>query len=294
MRFALAANDLAIIHGPPGTGKTTTVVELIVQAVERGQQVLACAPSNTAVDNLLERLVAMGQKAVRIGHPARVAEDLRPHTLDGLAERHENISVVREMYREAEVLFKKAGKWTRHRPVRGEKAALRDEAKQLKKHARLMEKQAIEQILSRAKIICATTTFNEDLLQDKWFDMVVIDEACQSTEPGCWVPILKADKIVLAGDHKQLPPTVLSREAAAEGFALSLLERQVEIYGDKIHRMLDVQYRMNSAIMNFSSGHFYDSELLADASVKDHLLTCLLYTSPSPRDGLLSRMPSSA
>ena len=273
VRFALAANDLAVIHGPPGTGKTTTVVELIVQAVQRGQQVLACAPSNTAVDNLLERLVAMGQKAVRIGHPARVAEGLRPYTLDGLAEQHENISVVREMYREAEMLFKKAGKWTRQRPVRGEKAALRDEAKQLKKHARMMEQQAIQQILSRAKIICATTTFNEDLLQDKWFDMVVIDEACQSTEPGCWVPILKADKIVLAGDHKQLPPTVLSREAAVEGFALSLLERQVEIYGDKIHRMLDVQYRMNTSIMNFSSGHFYDSQLLAYASVNDHLLT---------------------
>jgi len=273
VRFALSANDLAIIHGPPGTGKTTTVVELILQAVQRGQQVLACAPSNTAVDNLLERLVAMGQKVVRIGHPARVAEDLRPYTLDGLAERHENMSVVREMYREAEILFKKAGKWTRHRPVRGEKAALRDEAKQLKKHARLMEQQAIEQILSRAKIICATTTFNEDLLQDKWFDMVVIDEACQSTEPGCWVPILKADKIVLAGDHKQLPPTVLSREAASEGFALSLLERLVGIYGEKIHRMLDVQYRMNSAIMNFSSGHFYDNELIAHDSVQDHLLT---------------------
>ena len=273
VRFALSANDLAIIHGPPGTGKTTTVVELIVQAVERGQQVLACAPSNTAVDNLLERLVAKGQKVVRIGHPARVAEDLRPHTLDGLVEQHENMPVIHDMYREAEALFKKAGKWTRHRPVRGEKTALRDEAKQLKKHAKLMEKQAIEQILSRAKIICATTTFNEDLLQDKWFDMLVIDEACQATEPGCWVPILKAEKIVLAGDHKQLPPTVLSREAAAEGFALSLLERQVQIYGDKINRMLDVQYRMHSKIMDFSSGHFYEDELIAHNSVESHLLT---------------------
>jgi superfamily I DNA and/or RNA helicase len=273
VRFALSANDLAVIHGPPGTGKTTTVVELIVQAVQRGQQVLACAPSNTAVDNLLQRLVAKGQKVVRIGHPARVAESLRPYTLDGLAEQHENMSVIRDMYREAELLFKKAGKWTRHRPVRGEKEALRDEAKQLKKHAKLMEQQAIEQILARARIICATTTFNEDLLQDKWFDMLVIDEACQSTEPGCWVPILKADKIVLAGDHKQLPPTVLSREAADEGFALSLLERQVQIYGDKVQRMLNVQYRMHLDIMNFSSQHFYDNQLVADQSVQEHLLT---------------------
>ena len=103
--------------------------------------------------------------------------------------------------------------------------------------------------------------------------MLVIDEACQATEPGCWVPILKAEKIVLAGDHKQLPPTVLSREAAAEGFALSLLERQVRIYGDKINRMLDVQYRMHSKIMDFSSGHFYDNELIAHDSVESHLLT---------------------
>ncbi len=281
VRFALSANDLAIIHGPPGTGKTTTVVELIVQAVERGQQVLACAPSNTAVDNLLQRLVAMGQKVVRIGHPARVAEDLRPYTLDGLVEQHENMPVVADMYREAEMLFKKAGKWTRHRPVRGEKTALRDEAKQLKKHAKLMEQQAIEQILGRAKIICATTTFNEDLLENKSFDMLIIDEACQSTEPGCWVPILKADKIVLAGDHQQLPPTVLSRAAAKEGFALSLLQRQLDIYGDQIHRLLDVQYRMNSKIMSFSSSYFYEDALIAHPSVAGHLLTDFETVSPS-------------
>ncbi len=281
VRFALSANDLAIIHGPPGTGKTTTVVELIVQAVERGQQVLACAPSNTAVDNLLQRLVAMGQKVVRIGHPARVAEDLRPYTLDGLVEQHENMPVVADMYREAEMLFKKAGKWTRHRPVRGEKTALRDEAKQLKKHAKLMEQQAIEQILGRAKIICATTTFNEDLLENKSFDMLIIDEACQSTEPGCWVPILKADKIVLAGDHQQLPPTVLSRAAAKEGFALSLLQRQLDIYGDQIHRLLDVQYRMNSKIMSFSSSYFYEDALIAHPSVAVHLLTDFETVSPS-------------
>ena len=273
VRFALGANDLAIIHGPPGTGKTTTVVELIIQAVKRGQRVLACAPSNTAVDNLLAKLVEADQRVVRIGHPARVAESLRDYTLDGLAENHESISVIREMYREAEALFKKAGKWTRHRPGRNEKSDMRQEAKQLQQHARMMERQAVDSILTRAKIICATTTFNADLLSEQWFDLLVIDEACQSTEPGAWVPILKCDKIVLSGDHKQLPPTVLCRDAAKEGFALSLLERQVGIYGDSINRLLNVQYRMHDDIMNFSSNHFYDGKLIGDDSVKGHLLT---------------------
>ncbi len=281
VRFALAANDLAIIHGPPGTGKTTTVVELIVQAVQKGQRVLACAPSNTAVDNLLARLVAKGQKVVRIGHPARVAEGLRHHTLDGLAENHESTSVIREMYREAENLFRKAGKWTRHRPVRGEKSALRDEARTLQRHAREMERHAIDDILSRAKIICATTTFNEDLLEDRWFDMVVIDEACQCTEPGAWVPILRSEKIVLSGDHKQLPPTVLSRDAAQQGFAISLLERQMKQYGDTVNRLLNVQYRMHKDIMTFSSDYFYDRKLIADDSVIGHLLTDFETIEPS-------------
>ena len=281
VKFALAANDLAIIHGPPGTGKTTTVVELIVQAVKQGQRVLACAPSNTAVDNLLARLVAKDQKVVRIGHPARVAEDLRHYTLDGLAENHESISVIRDMYRESEALFRKLGKWTRHRPARGEKAALRDEAKTLKRHAREMEQHAIDDILSRAKIICATTTFNENLLEGRWFDMVVIDEACQCTEPGAWVPILIGDKVVLSGDHKQLPPTVLSREAAKQGFSISLLERQMQQYGDAVNRLLNVQYRMHSDIMDFSSNHFYDGKLTADESVVGHLLTDFESVEPS-------------
>ena len=164
VRFALAAEDIAVIHGPPGTGKTTTVVELIVQATERGQSVLACAPSNTAVDNLLEKLIAAKQKVVRIGHPARVAERLRDYTLDGLVEQHENQSVIRDMYREAEQIYRRAAKWTRSKRARGERQEMRREANELKKHARMMEQQAIDATLGRAEIICATTTFNLSLI----------------------------------------------------------------------------------------------------------------------------------
>lgn len=272
VRVALSAEDLAIIHGPPGTGKTTTVVEVIVQAIERGDKVLACAPSNTAVDNLLERLVAARQRVVRIGHPARVAARLRDYSLDGLAEQHDNMPVIKEMLRESEMLFRKSEKWTRAKPARGHRQELRREAKRLQADARMLERQAISSILDRAHVICATTTFNEDILGDRWFDLAVIDEACQSTEPGCWVPLLRSDKIILAGDHQQLPPTVLSTEAARQGFAKSLMERQIEISETQVTQMLTVQYRMHQKIMTFSSGQFYDNQLIADNSVINHLL----------------------
>lgn len=272
VRFALSAEDLAIIHGPPGTGKTTTVVELIIQAIERGNKVLACAPSNTAVDNLLERLIENGQRVVRIGHPARIAERLRDHSLDGLVDQHDNMPVIKEMLREAEMIFRKAEKWTRAKRQRGERQEMRREAKRLQSDARMLERQAISSILDRAHVICATTTFNEDMLGDRWFDIAVIDEACQSTEPGCWLPLLRSDKLILAGDHQQLPPTVLSTDAARQGFAKSLMEREMELYGDQVSRMLQVQYRMHQRIMEFSSNQFYDGELVAHDSVVEHTL----------------------
>ncbi len=275
VRFSLLAEDLAIIHGPPGTGKTTTVVEFIVQAIKRGESVLACAPSNAAVDNLLERLIDAKQQVVRIGHPARVAQRVRDFSLDGLVEKHDNTPVIREMRREAESIFRKADKWTRAKQPRGHRQEQRQEAKRLISDAKMLERQAIDSIMGRAKVICATTTFNESLLGERRFDICVIDEACQSTEPGCWVPMLRCDRLVLAGDHQQLPPTVLSTQAAREGFAKSLMEREMELYGTEVSRMLTVQYRMHRKIMDFSSQEFYDGELVAHESVVEHLLSDL-------------------
>lgn len=273
VRFGLSAKDVALIHGPPGTGKTTTVVELICQAVARGERVLACAPSNTAVDNLLERLAAKKQNVVRIGHPARVLESLRRHTLDALVENHEVMQLVREMMKDAEKMFRKAGRYTRGRPAPGAKQQWRREARELKSQARMLERDAVNRVLDNAAIICATATFDEDILGDRHFDLTVIDEACQSTEPGCWVPLLRADKVVLAGDHCQLPPTVLSDEASREGFKISMLERLIEQHGETLHRRLGVQYRMHEQIMDFSSTEFYDGTLVAHESVAGHLLS---------------------
>ena len=272
VHFAMSANDVALIHGPPGTGKTTAVVAFICECVAERQKVLACAPSNTAVDNLLERLVAEGVRAVRLGHPARVTESLRQHSLDGLAEHHENASIVRDMRREAQDLFRKADRWTRGKPARGEKQELRRDAKRLLSDAKLLERQAVESILDAADVICATTTFNEEMLGDRWFQTAVIDEACQTPEPGCWVPLMRSDRLILAGDPFQLPPTVLSPEAVEKGYSISMLERLMELYGDSVTQLLTRQYRMHESIMRFSSDHFYDGKLVADEHVAGHLL----------------------
>jgi ATP-dependent RNA/DNA helicase IGHMBP2 len=274
--FALSAKDVALVHGPPGTGKTTTVAEIIRQAVSQGQKVLACGPSNMAVDNLFERLLRHGESAVRLGHPARVMPELRNHTLDLLVEKHEDVRLARKLVKDALALFRKASKTTRAKPEPGARREMRSEAKSLLADARRLEAQAVEHILHTADILCATTTgLDDDLLGNRRFDLVVIDEACQSTEPGCWIAINRAERLVLAGDHRQLPPTVLSQEAQRQGFAVSLFERLAEANGAEILKRLDSQYRMHTAIMDFSSLEFYEAELLADASVASHRLVDL-------------------
>ena len=272
VQFALSAEDLAIIHGPPGTGKTTTVVEFVRQAVARDQKILACAPSNTAVDNMLERLVALGVSCVRIGHPARVMSDLHPHTLDGQVASHENMTWVKSLLREAEALFEDASRYTRAKPPKGYRAETRRQAKHLKSQARQLERQAVEHILDRTDVILSTTTIDEDLLGERSFDWAVIDEACQSTEPGCWIPVLRAQRMLFAGDHCQLPPTIISTKAAREGFGVSMMERLVTLYGTQATRRLGVQYRMHNQIMQFSSQEFYESSLRADDTVAQHVL----------------------
>lgn len=277
--FALAARDVALIHGPPGTGKTTAVVELIRRAIRRGDKVLACAPSNLAVDNIFERLLAKGQRAVRLGHPARVTADLRAHTLDLLVQDHPDVKLARKLVKEAMGLFRKAGRFTRSRPAPGARQESRQEAKNLLADARRLEGQAVEHILDTADVLCATTTaLNHDVLGRRRFDLGVIDEACQSTEPGCWLPLLWCEKVVLAGDHCQLPPTVVSPEAAAQGLDVSLFARLMADFNGSIGsigRALTVQYRMHRDIMDFPSQEFYESGLSAHASVSEHLLTDL-------------------
>ena len=264
---------MAIIHGPPGTGKTTTVVELIRQAVRRGERVLACAASNLAVDNLFERLLVAGEKVIRIGHPARVLPELREHTLDLLVESHPDLKLARDWTKEAWILRRQAGKFTRAAPVPGARRDAREEAKRLLQDARELESRLVSYLLDSATIVCATLTgLNDDLLGDRQFDLTVIDEAAQATEPPCWIPVLRSRRLVLAGDHCQLPPTIVSSEAKRQGFHISLMEKLVKKHGERIARRLTTQYRMHEQIMRFSSDEFYDGTLVAAESVRGHLL----------------------
>lgn len=272
VQFALSAQDVAILHGPPGTGKTTTLAEAVYQAVGQGDRVLACAPSNTAVDNLLERLVAMMPHVVRVGHPARVFEALRGHTLDELVDNDPSTDVVRDMRREVKDLIRAAGRDFRGRDGHRRRRELFAEAGQLRSQIRALEKSVIRAVIDSADVVCTTTTIDDELLGDREFDLVVIDEACQCTLPSIWQAVLRADRLILAGDHCQLPPTVLSDEASKAGMRDSLMERMIDREGEESFRRLTVQYRMHESIMRFSSDTFYDGSLLADASVKAHRL----------------------
>ena len=273
VRHALIAEDIAIIHGPPGTGKTTTVTALIRTAVAQGNHVLACAPSNLAVDNMAEQLVAAGVSLVRLGHPVRILPELQAYTLDALVQQQDDYQVAVKLRKEAFGLRDQAGKYRRVKPAQSERNALRDEAKAMLDEARQLEAHAVERVLDQVSVILSTLTgIDSTIIGQRQFDLCVIDEAGQSTEPATWIPIVRSEKLVLAGDHQQLPPTILSRKAEEQGYGISLLERLMKRDGSLIARRLDVQYRMNSQIMAFSSAQFYDGSLEADASVKDHLL----------------------
>lgn len=281
VEFALSAEDFAILHGPPGTGKTTTLVELIQQITRKGQSVLAVAPSNLAVDNLLERLVAAGENAFRLGHPARVTPALREHTLDLLVENHPDIKLADKLTREAYALRDQSFKYTRAKPERGAKQAMRQEARDMLKEARQIEDQVTARILNNARVICATVTgLERERLDGKYFDWCIMDEASQCTEPSAWIPVQFAERLVLAGDHCQLPPTVLSPEAMRGGLNISLMERLLE--RDAPRKMLTVQYRMHQDIMSFSSDVFYEGHLQADGAVRTALLADSPHVTSSP------------
>ena len=273
VRHALAAEEVAIIHGPPGTGKTTTVTALIRTAVTHGSRVLACAPSNLAVDNMTQHLAVAGIALVRLGHPVRILPELQAYTLDALVQQQADYQLALKLRKEAFGLRDQAGKFRRAQPAPGEKKSLREEAKEMLDEARQLEAHAVEQVLDQAAVILSTlTAIDGAILGQRQFDLCVIDEAGQSTEPATWIPIVRSQRLVLAGDHQQLPPTILSRQAEQQGFGFSLLEQIMKRDGADVARRLDVQYRMNTQIMGFSSAEFYDGSLQADATVRDHLL----------------------
>ena len=191
-------------------------------------------------------------------------------------ENHPDVRLAHKLMRDAYALRHQAAKYTRARPEPGARQAQRLEARQMLAEARKLEDQVVERLLDAAQIVCATTTgLDGDLLRGRTFDWCIMDEASQSTEPGVWIPLQYAHRLILAGDHCQLPPTVISPEAVAEGFNVSMLERLVKQSGVGISRRLTVQYRMHQAIMAFSSEEFYENSLTAGPAVANHLLADL-------------------
>jgi len=269
------AEDLALVHGPPGTGKTTVLVELIRRAVARGERVLAAAPSNLAVDNLLERLLAAGVDGVRAGHPARVLPSLLQHTLEARTEAHEAARIAAELVEQAFALRRAAGKRKQKRgPGRfSEARAAEKDARALLAEARALEHRAEVEVLDRAPVVLATLTgLDSAVLAGRRFALAVVDEATQAVEPATYLALLRAERAVLAGDHLQLPPTVLSAAAQAGGLGVSLFERLVALHGDAVKVTLAEQHRMNEAIMRFPSEALYGGALRAHPAVAHHAL----------------------
>ena len=269
----ISAKDISIIHGPPGTGKTTTLVSAIARLCDIEYQVLVCAPSNTAVDLLTERISKKGINVVRLGNISRVDEDILNHTLDYQISAHEESKAIKRMRIEADALRKKANSF--RAPLdygqKRQKRELLSEASDLSTWVNQLEKRLIEQILDRAQVItCTLVGAAHSLLAGRKFTTVLIDEAAQALEPATWIPILKAERVVLCGDPFQLPPTVKSRDANKSGLALTLMEKAIQ--KGFVHQMLEVQYRGNELIMGYSNQYFYNNKLLASPTVKDKKL----------------------
>jgi ATP-dependent RNA/DNA helicase IGHMBP2 len=271
----LQANDLAIVHGPPGTGKTTTLVQAIKAMVKKNnQQILVVAPSNTAVDLLSEKLSDEGLNVLRVGNPARVSERLLSLTLDYKMAEHSHMKEIKRLKKQASAFMDMAHKYKRHfgKAERDQRKALFAEARNIMKEVDNSEQYIIRDLVAKSQVITATLVgANHYTVRNLKFNTVVIDEAGQALEPACWIPILKAQKVVLAGDHCQLPPTVKSAEAAQNGLATTLLEKCVALHPESVV-LLEEQYRMHEMIMGYSSSTFYDDRLKAHASVARHVL----------------------
>ncbi|WP_461866224.1 IGHMBP2 family helicase [Thermococcus sp.] len=306
--LALGSSDFFLIHGPFGTGKTRTVVEVILQEVRRGNKVLATAESNVAVDNLVERLWGK-VSLVRLGHPSRVSKHLRECTLAYQVENHERYMRVIELRNRAERLTMLRDQFTK--PTQQWRRGLTDrqivklaekgigargvpakvvksmaqwirfnaEIQKLYDTAKQVEEEIVRKIIDQADVVLSTNSSAAlEFIEEVEFDVAIIDEASQATIPSVLIPISRAKRFILAGDHKQLPPTVLSEEA--KELSETLFERLIDRYPSKA-RMLEIQYRMNERLMEFPSREFYDGKIKADESVKRITLADLRVKSPA-------------
>ena len=259
----LCAREVAIVHGPPGTGKTTTLVEAIYETLHREPQVLVCAQSNTAVDWISEKLVDRGLSVLRIGNPTRVNDKMLSFTYERRFEDHPLYSELWGIRKELRNLRRQG-----RRGSFSEREALRSRMSRLRDRATALEVQINADLLDGAHVIASTlVSSNHRLLSGHRFGTLFIDEAAQALEAACWIAIRKADRVVLAGDHQQLPPTVKCYEALKGGLGCTLMETVVRNKPEVVS-LLTLQYRMNEEIMRFSSDWFYNGQLQAAPEVR--------------------------
>lgn len=274
VRKALNAAEIALIHGPPGTGKTETLIEVIRQLVKpklgtsmRSNRVLVCGPSNLSVDNIVERLGVDGSVGmVRVGHPARVLDAVLHHTMDFKLAAGDAAALVKDIRGEIDVQMKQLSK------VGVMKRQIYAELKDLRRELVRRERTAMDCLIDKTSVVLSTLNMTgSELLKRRSFDVVVIDEAGQALEAECWLAILLGAKVILAGDHCQLPPTVSCAEAAEGGLDVTLFERLAK-RNPELVSLLPIQYRMNEIIMKWASDEMYGGRLIADKSVCHHRL----------------------
>ena len=257
----LHAKDVAIVHGPPGTGKTTTLVEAIYETLHRESQVLVCAQSNMAVDWISEKLVDRGVSVLRIGNPSRVNDKMLSFTYERRFESHPDYPHLWGIRRAIRELYSRNRKGAERENIRQKINSLKDRATEL-------EIRINESLFSEARVIACTLASSANrLLMGQKFGTLFIDEAAQALEAACWIPIAKADRVIFAGDHCQLPPTVKCYEALRGGLGETLMQAVVRNKPGVVS-LLTLQYRMNDEIMRFSSEWFYGGVLRSAPEVK--------------------------
>lgn len=270
---------MLIIQGPPGTGKTGLLKELILLAVNQGERVLVTAPTNAAVDNMVEKLSNIGVNIVRVGNPARISPAVASKSLAEIV----NLNLAdfqAEFDRKKSDLRKDLRHCLRDDSLA---AGIRQLLKQLGKTLKKKEKETVKDILTSAQVVLTTNTGAADPLIRRLdtFDLVVIDEAGQAIEPSCWIPILQGKRTILAGDQCQLAPVILSRKASEGGLGVSLLERAATLHEGVLATKLMIQYRMNDAIASWASKEMYGGTLTSSSTVSSHLLVDSPFVMPT-------------
>ncbi len=274
---SLEAEEVLLLHGPPGTGKTSVLVEMIRQARSRNETVLVTAPSNAACDYLLHCLVTCGIAVTRLGNPARITEELRSHTLGYKMADHDYARLIQEHEARLDQIDRQRERRQDRRVLsREEERALRDEIRNLRQEIRNLRAEIFHQVWNSSDVVVVThTNAGDPAIKTKVFDWVIVDEATQASEPATWIPVSRAGRVVFAGDHYQLPPTVHSPKTGKGSLRYTLFERLHEVLPDTSKVRLEKQYRMHETIMNFSSQEFYEGQLSAHDSVKQHVLADL-------------------